>query len=353
VNAAIRTEALRKVYTIPASGPPRDWMNGPARATGWRRPPGKRDSAGPRDVVALVGLDLEVPAGEFFGLLGPNGAGKTTTIGILTTRVLPTSGRALVAGADVLSAPVTVRQRIGVVPQRPNPDRSLSVLENLVFHAAYFGVRDAAATRRARMLLDEFSIGEKANAKVDELSGGQQQRLMIARALIHEPSVLFLDEPTVGLDPQARHALWEILRQLHAQQRTIVMTTHYMDEADQLCDRIAIVDGGRLLAIDTPETLKARAPGGTLIELTLDGEAADAVARARILAGVLSAEAHGDLLRVYSGRGGQIIPPIIEAAQAAGRTVTNIHLATPSLETLFISLTGHGLAPDDTPGPIA
>ena len=352
VNPAIRTEALRKVYTIPASGPPRDWVSGPARATGWRRSPAKREASGPREVVALVGLDLEVQSGEFFGLLGPNGAGKTTTIGILTTRVLPTSGRALVAGADVLKAPVTVRQRIGVVPQRPNPDRSLSVLENLVFHAAYFGVRDAAATARARTLLEQFSIGEKANAKVDELSGGQQQRLMIARALIHEPTVLFLDEPTVGLDPQARHALWEILRQLHAQQRTIVMTTHYMDEADQLCDRIAIVDEGRLLAIDTPTALKARAPGGTLIELTLDGAAADAVAAARALAGVLSADAQGGLLRVYSGRGGQIIPTLIEAAQADGRMVTNIHLASPSLETLFISLTGHGLSPDHTAGPM-
>ena len=298
----------------------------------------------PGEVVALVGLDLEVRSGEFFGLLGPNGAGKTTTIGILTTRVRPTDGRAVVAGADVARSPVAVRQRIGVVPQRPNPDRAISVVENLVFHAAYFGVRTDAATARAHALLERFGIADRATAKVDELSGGQQQRLMIARALIHEPEVLFLDEPTVGLDPQARHALWEILRQLHAQERTIVMTTHYMDEADQLCERLAIVHAGRLLAVDSPAALKARAPGGTLIEVTLDGEAAGIAARARSLPHILSADGAGSLLRVYSERGGQVIPALIEAAQANGRVVTNIHLASPSLETLFISLTGQALA---------
>jgi len=336
VHAAIHTEGLRKVY---AGSPPRQ-----GRDAGEGAPFGRPRKAAPREVVALVGLDLDVPSGEFFGLLGPNGAGKTTTIGILTTRVRPTGGRAIVAGADVGKAPVAVRQRIGVVPQRPNPDRSLSVIENLVFHAAYFGVREGAATARARDLLERFGIADRATAKVDELSGGQQQRLMIARALIHEPSVLFLDEPTVGLDPQARRALWEILRQLHAQERTIVMTTHYMDEADQLCERLAIVDAGRLLAIDTPTALKARAPGGTLVELSLDGDATDVAARVRTIPHVLSADALGGMVRVYSERGGQVIPALIDIAQATGRTVTNIHLASPSLETLFISLTGHALA---------
>src|SRR5579871_992293 len=186
---AIRTQGLRKVYAGP---PPRQ---GPERRAGRG---GRSAGRVSREVVALAGLDLEVRAGEFFGLLGPNGAGKTTTIGILTTRVRPSGGEASVAGADVRRAPVAVRQRIGVVPQRPNPDRSLSVIENLVFHAAYFGVREAVATARARALLERFGIGDRAGAKVEELSGGQQQRLMIARALIHEPTVLFLDEPTVG-----------------------------------------------------------------------------------------------------------------------------------------------------------
>ncbi|NUQ22098.1 MAG: ABC transporter ATP-binding protein, partial [Gemmatimonadaceae bacterium] len=173
--------------------------------------------------------------------------------------------------------------------------------------------------------------------------GGQQQRLMIARALIHEPSVIFLDEPTVGLDPQARLSLWEILRELHAAGRTIVMTTHYMEEADQLCDRIAIVDRGTLLALDTPAALKERAPGGTLVTLTLDGDASESAAAARAVPGVDRVETEGRTLRAYSQRGGEIIPALIKAAEGAHRSVKDIQLREPSLETLFISLTGRTL----------
>ncbi len=337
----IAIEALRKVY--PAAGPRRRPTVG-ARPSGAPPLPSVAQGASSAEgVVALDTLDLRVRAGEFFGLLGPNGAGKTTTIGILTTRVVPTSGRAVVAGYDVTTAPARVRQQIGVVPQRPNPDRSLTALENLVFHAAYFGVALDRAERHALELLERLRIADKADAKVDALSGGQQQRLMIARALIHEPAVIFLDEPTVGLDPQARHDLWDILRDLHAHGRTIVMTTHYMEEADQLCERIAIVDRGRLLACDTPERLKASAPGGTLVEVTLDADAAPVVPRALSVAGVVRAEAHGAVLHAYSERGGEAIPALIAAAQGDGRTVTNIHLTRPSLESLFISMTGRKL----------
>ena len=337
MTAAIETRALRKEY--PAPTPRRGLASfAPPMPLPQGRPAAIR---GP--IVALDSLDLDIAQGEFFGLLGPNGAGKTTTIGILTTRVRATSGKANVAGADVASDDVRVRQRIGVVPQRPNPDRSLTVIENLEFHAAYFGMALGTAARRGHALLERLGIGEKANAKVDELSGGQQQRLMIARALIHEPRVLFLDEPTVGLDPQARLALWEILRDLHAQGRTIVMTTHYMEEADQLCDRLAIVDQGRLLACDTPDNLRARAPGGTLIELTLDGDAHGVVEPATSIPGTLRVEARQAVLRAYSDRGGELIPALIRAAEAQGRSVRNINLATPSLETLFISLTGRKL----------
>jgi len=229
-------------------------------------------------VLALNGLDLDVHDGEFFCLIGPNGAGKTTTIGILTTRVLPTGGVATVAGIDVVRDSVGVRRRIGVVPQRPNPDRSLNVVENLVFHAAYFGIRTREARRRAEELLARLEITDKTTAKVDQLSGGQQQRLMIARALIHEPSIIFLDEPTVGLDPSARNALWTILRELHTQGRTIVMTTHYMEEANQLSDRIGFIDRGQLLALDTPDNLKAQTPDGSLetFFISLAGRGLDA-----------------------------------------------------------------------------
>ena len=338
---AIETHALRKVYPAPSarrrSGPSGRGM-GPPPAPAMA--PARVSAEG---VVALDTLDLSVRAGEFFGLLGPNGAGKTTTIGILTTRIVPSSGRALVAGYDVSGEPARVRQRIGVVPQRPNPDRSLTTLENLVFHAAYFGIPIDRAEQHALELLERLRIADKADAKVDALSGGQQQRLMIARALIHEPEVIFLDEPTVGLDPQARLDLWGILRDLHAHGRTIVMTTHYMEEADQLCERLAIVDRGRLLACDTPVNLKASAPGGTLIEITLDGPADGVVSSALAVAGVTRAEAHGVALHAYSERGGEAIPALIGAAQGSGRTVTNIHLTSPSLESLFISMTGRKL----------
>jgi ABC-2 type transport system ATP-binding protein len=320
---AIETRSLRKVY-----------KSAPARRGAPARP----------EVVALDALDLTVREGEFFGLLGPNGAGKTTTIGILTTRVLLTAGQAFVSGRSVTEDPVGVRRRIGVVPQRANPDRGLTVVENLIFHASYFGVPRDAAKKRADELLEQFGLADKREAKVDALSGGLQQRLMIARALSHDPRVIFLDEPTVGLDPQARLALWDILRDLHQQGRTIVMTTHYMEEAGRLCERLAIVDQGKLLALDTPSRLEAQAPGETVIEVTFDA-AADALApAAQSIGGVSKAEVRGPMLRVFSGRGGEVIPALIALGEEHGRSVRDIHLERPSLETLFISLTGRKLA---------
>ncbi|HEX7191705.1 MAG TPA: ABC transporter ATP-binding protein [Thermoanaerobaculia bacterium] len=321
-DVAIETRALRKVYVSPQ---------------------GKRGAPKRPDVVALAGLDLTVSEGEFFGLLGPNGAGKTTTIGILTTRVYATSGDAFVAGISVTNDPAGVKRRIGVVPQRPNADRGLSVIENLVFHASYFGVPRADARRRGEELLERMGLAEKRDAKVDSLSGGQQQRLMIARALSHDPQVLFLDEPTVGLDPQARLSLWDILRDLHAHGRTIIMTTHYMEEADRLCDRLAIIDQGKLLALDTPAALSAKAPGETIIDITFDAAVDPLVPDAQRVDGVSHAEARGVMLRVYSGKAGEVIPGLLAAGETRGLTVRDIHLERPSLETLFISLTGRKL----------
>jgi len=299
---------------------------------------GLRKSYG--SVTALDGLDLDVGEGEMFGLLGPNGAGKTTTVGILTTRVRATSGEAFVAGKNVASEAVQTRALIGVVPQTPNPDLQLTVRENLVFHATYHGIPRVEAARRADALLERLGITEKANVKVQTLSGGQKQRMMIARALTHEPRVLFLDEPTVGLDPQARHGVWEILRELHAQGRTIVMTTHYMEEADQLCDRVAIIDKGKLLALDTPAALRAQAPGDTIIDVTLD-RAIDGELPA--LNGVTRAEARGAVLRAFAPSPAVAIPSLLAFAESRGHAVRDIHLSRPSLETLFISLTGRKL----------
>ena len=293
------------------------------------------------NVVALDGLDLDIHEGEMFGLLGPNGAGKTTTIGVLTTRVKPTAGMARVADCDVSTESVKARARIGVVPQRPNPDRGLTVRENLVFHATYFGIARSEALRRADALLERLGIADKSGAKVDALSGGQQQRMMIARALTHEPRVLFLDEPTVGLDPQARLGLWEILRDLHTQGRTVVMTTHYMEEADQLCDRVAIVDRGKLLACDTPSVLRAQAPGETIVEVTFDRELASETPE---LAGVTRTEPRGAVLRAYATSAAAAIPALLAFGESEGYAVRDIQIARPSLETLFISLTGRKLA---------
>ncbi len=307
-------------------------------------PPGApTGQSGSREILALDGLDLEVRSGEFFGLLGPNGAGKTTTIGILTTRVKPSGGTAAVAGVDVVANPVGVKQRIGVVPQRPNPDRQLTVIQNLLFHAAYFGIARAASLPRAVQLLEQMGIGDRAESKVDQLSGGQQQRLMIARALIHEPEILFLDEPTVGLDPQARLSLWEVLRSLHGQGRTIVMTTHYMEEADRLCERLAIVDRGKLLALDTPAGLRRLAPGGTLIEVTFNGPAAPLLGTVTSLPGLSHVTVSEATLHGQAERVAEAIPALLRAAEIAGLVPLDIRLNPPSLETLFISLTGRKL----------
>jgi ABC-2 type transport system ATP-binding protein len=245
-SVAIRTERLRKVYP-PIAG--RRRTVGPPMLAG----EGSNQPGSTGETVALDALDFEVQAGELVGLLGPNGAGKSTTIGILTTRIRATAGRAEVAGADVAGDPVGVRQRIGVVPQRPNPDRSLTALENLQYHGAYFGLDRAAVDRRARGLMTTFGLAGREDAKPDQLSGGQLQRLMIARALVHEPDVLFLDEPTVGLDPAARHGVWDRIRELRDEfGTTVFMTTHDMDEADRLCETIAFMHRGKLVAIGTP-----------------------------------------------------------------------------------------------------
>src|SRR5690242_1622387 len=226
----------------------------------------------PGALKAVDELDLSVRRGEIFGLLGPNGAGKTTTAGMLTTRVIPTSGRAFVGGVDVVAHPTAAKQRIGVVAQTNTLDRSLSVSENLYFHGRFFGMNARTARAEAKRLLEQFRLTDRAHVPVLALSGGMAQRLMVARAIMHRPAILFLDEPTAGLDPQSRIALWEILGELHADGQTILLTTHYMEEADQLCDRLAIVDHGHPPPLDTPAALKRSIAAGPLITITADGD---------------------------------------------------------------------------------
>src|SRR5580692_7763711 len=222
------------------------------------------------DFAAVDHLNLDVQAGEIFGLLGPNGAGKTTTAGMLTTRVVPTSGRAFIGGVDVAAHPALAKQLTGIVSQQNTLDRQLTVWENLYFHGRLFGIKASESKQIATDLLEQFQLSKWAKASVYALSGGMAQRLMVARAIFHRPSVLFLDEPTAGLDPQSRLALWDLLGELHDQGQTIMLTTHYMEEADRLCERVAVMDHGRILALDTPSELKRSVGADTIVTVKSD-----------------------------------------------------------------------------------
>jgi ABC-2 type transport system ATP-binding protein len=295
-------------------------------------------------VTAVADISFDVPRGQFFGLLGPNGAGKTTTIGVLTTRVAPTSGTARIEGIDVARNPVAVKRRIGVVPQVNNLDRSLTAREILVFHAEYFGIAKHKRESHAQQLLERFELADRADEKVIGFSGGMVQRLKIARALMHDPAILFLDEPTTGLDPQSRRAMWDLLSELHAKGQTILLTTHYMEEADLLCERAAIIDHGKLLALDSPTQLKRSVPGGYLIELQVRGGVTDAFANAlRALPGVVEVKQEKDRVRIYADRAEGLLANAMRLASDQGVMVTDAHVAEPSLENLFLHLTGRSL----------
>src|SRR3954451_19233076 len=294
---------------------------------------------------AVDELDLAVHQGEIFGLLGPNGAGKTTTAGMLTTRVIPTSGRAFVGGIDVVAHPTAAKQVIGVVPQSNTLDRSLTVWENLYFHGRYFGMSATIAKREANRLLEQFRLAERAGEKVAALSGGMAQRLMVARAIMHRPAILFLDEPTAGLDPQSRLALWEILGELHVDGQTILLTTHYMEEADELCNRLAIIDRGHLLALGPPDELKRSTGADTIVTVQATGDL-DALAK------ILQEDVPGaeQATRVDSSvvvevrnQTGGVLPVVFNVAERHGFEVSDVSVNEPTLETVFINLTGKDL----------
>ncbi len=299
---------------------------------------------GGADFAAVDRLDLDVQAGEIFGLLGPNGAGKTTTAGMLTTRVVPTSGRAFVGGVDVAAHPALAKQLSGIVSQQNTLDRQLTVWENLYFHGRLFGIGARESRRTADELLAQFQLSRWAKASVYALSGGMAQRLMVARAIFHRPSVLFLDEPTAGLDPQSRLALWDLLGELNGDGQTILLTTHYMEEADKLCRRVAIMDHGRILALGTPAALKQSVGADTVVTIKTTGDPGDL--------GVLLASAVGGVTRTRMSEGhlqlhvkGQsgLVSTIVGTAERGGFDILDISVAEPSLETVFINLTGKEL----------
>jgi ABC-2 type transport system ATP-binding protein len=299
------------------------------------------------DFAAVDRLNLDVRTGEIFGLLGPNGAGKTTTAGMLTTRVVPTSGRALLAGVDVAAHPALAKQLSGIVSQQNTLDRQLTVWENLYFHGRLFGMGARASRQTADELLEQFQLSRWAKASVYALSGGMAQRLMVARAIFHRPSVLFLDEPTAGLDPQSRLALWDLLGELHREGQTILLTTHYMEEADRLCERVAIMDHGKILALDTPAALKQSIGADTVVTLKAVGDP-DRLAEAltRGVAGVTRTRAVDGGLELHVQGTERLVPRVVDAAEGAGFDLIDLSISEPSLETVFINLTGKALRED-------
>jgi len=296
------------------------------------------------NILAVDQLDMKVHHGEIFGLLGPNGAGKTTTVGMLTTLVVPTGGKAVVAGIDVVAHPALVKQVIGVVAQTNNLDRALTVWENLYYHGLFFGMKSRESREAADKLLVDFRISERGKAEVMAISGGMAKRLQVARALMHKPSVLFLDEPTAGLDPQARLALWEILNKLHAEGQTILLTTHYMEEADAICDRLAIMDHGHILAVNTPKGLKESVGADSIVTISATGNL-DALAKLlqdKIEGATKALRVDGTIKLHIKGVTG-VLPKVVSVAEQGGFNITDLSVAEPTLENVFINLTGKEL----------
>jgi ABC-2 type transport system ATP-binding protein len=297
-----------------------------------------------KERIAVDGISLEVGRGETFGLLGPNGAGKTTTVGMLTTRVRPTAGTAVVGGIDVVDRPTEAKRRIGVVTQTNTLDRSLDVWQNLFFHGRYFGMSAKRARDESNRLLEQFRLSDRRSAPVATLSGGMAQRLMLARAVLHRPEVLFLDEPTAGLDPQSRIALWEMIGQLHDAGQTVLLTTHYMEEADELCDRLAIIDHGHVIALDTPQSLKRSIGIDATVAVIATGDLEGLADRLSAeIADVAGAHVAGDSLQLTVRDRRGIVPAVARAAEAVDVTLTDISVTETTLESVFISLTGREL----------
>jgi len=298
---------------------------------------------GKQRIVAVDDIELGVREGELYGLLGPNGAGKTTTISICTTRVLPTSGTVHIAGIDVVRSPAQARRYMGIVPQFNTLDRACTVYENIHFHCLYIGFSRADAKLRTNQLLEQFHLSERAESYPSQLSGGLAQRVQIARAIAHRPKVLFLDEPSAGLDPQSRIAMWDAVRHLREEGITVLLTTHYMEEADELCDRVAIIDHGKILVEDTPAALKRSVGAQKVYSLDLsnhDGATA-LVSQLQQMPGVRGVEPTPGGIRIFADNADGLLPDIVQASNPFG--LRDLTMTETSLETVFIRLTGRDL----------
>ena len=300
-----------------------------------------------RTVVAVDDVSFTVRRGEIFGLLGPNGAGKSTLIRILTTLMKPTSGTAFIESSDVTREPEKIRSRIGVCPQNSTLDLELSAFDNLDFYGRLQNVDDATLKTRIPELLSMVDLSDRADARVSTFSGGMRRKLEIVRAFIHHPSILFLDEPTIGLDPESRREVWGQITRLNAEETTIILTTHYMDEAEKLCERLAFMDRGRLISLDTPENLKTAMPGGDLIEIGFDEPTEEIASLIRAHPSVVSLETKGQKLMISAHDGSRLMPELLVDFNRLSIPVRSISIRSPSLEDVFIYLTGRKL---DGPG---
>jgi ABC-2 type transport system ATP-binding protein len=299
-------------------------------------------------VRALDGVSFRVREGEVFGLLGPNGAGKSTTVRVLATLTEPDAGRAEVAGRDVFGEPTAVRRVIGYVPQQSGVDRDATGRENLVLQGRVHGLRGRALAERIDELLEILGLADAADRIVRTYSGGLKRRLDIGLGLIHRPTVLFLDEPTTGLDPEARAGMWEELGRLAEREGlTVLLTTHYLEEADQLADRLAIVSQGRVVVEGTPEGLKRELSGDAVTVELADGRVGDAEAAVRALAHVCDASADGKLVRARVENGGRAVPGILAALEASGIPVTSVTVSRPSLDDVYLHFTGRDFRTED------
>ena len=298
---------------------------------------------GKQRVVAVDGIELGVREGELYGLLGPNGAGKTTTISICTTRVLPTSGTVHIAGIDVVESPALARRSMGIVPQFNTLDRACTIYENIHFHCLYFGFSGNEAKQRTNQLLEQFHLTERADSYPAQLSGGLAQRVQIARAIAHRPKVLFLDEPSAGLDPQSRIAMWDAVRALRLEGITVVLTTHYMEEADELCERVAIIDHGKILVEDTPAALKGSVGAQKVYALDLAGHDRPTalIGQLQQIQGVRGVEPTPAGIRILADNADGLLPEIVRASNPYG--LRDLTMTETSLETVFIRLTGRDL----------
>ena len=294
------------------------------------------------EVLAVQGIDLQVEEGEIYGFLGPNGAGKTTTLRMLATLLPPSGGTARVAGCELATQPGKIRERIGYVGQAGGADREITGRTELVFQGRLYGMSTAAAHKRAEELIQMLELEGAADRKVATYSGGQKRRLDIGLGLVHDPQLLFLDEPTTGLDPQSRARVWEEVRRMHDHGTTVFLTTHYLDEADALCDRVAIIDYGKIVAEGTPEELK-RAIAGDVVTFTIAGEQQRALDLIQHQDFVREARLENGSVHLYVDRGELAMPALLRLLDGASLQLMTVELHRPSLDDVFLRQTGRSL----------